>query len=377
MMMGLRWLGAGAGGAAAAAVVAGNLMAFAVALPFALPLAAGPADAAILVYLGVFQIGIAYPLLLRALRHLSAIEASLLLFVEPVLSPVWAFLVHGERPGAWAIAGGALILAATAAKTALDARAAPASPAARLAGEVGERADEGRAGVQRFRAAEARDQPRRLPRGLDVEVEQHLGVVGDEADGDRDHAARAAGGEGAQRVLHGGADPGLGRAARALERRLVGGQPRRPRHRRRRRPHLARVGVAALDEAHGQACAVKSTVSPAAGRAARSFSAKAATRPGWSCQLSTQRTATPGGTASRSASPYLATLTVENCGASGTPTDLRRAAGHHLRHRVGDERPPVAHPDVRPASPPPSRSESAAACARVMSVSGDRPPMAA
>ena len=99
MMMGLRWLGAGSGGSAAGAVVLGNLMAFAVALPFALPLAAGPADAALLVYLGVFQIGIAYPLLLRALRHVSAIEASLLLFVEPVLSPVWAFLVHGERPG--------------------------------------------------------------------------------------------------------------------------------------------------------------------------------------------------------------------------------------------------------------------------------------
>ena len=130
MMMGLRWLGAGSGGTAAGAVVLGNLMAFAAALPFALPLAAGPADAALLAYLGVFQIGVAYVLLLRALRHVSAIEASLLLFVEPVLSPVWAFLVHGERPGPWAIAGGALILAATAAKTALDARAAPEAAAA-------------------------------------------------------------------------------------------------------------------------------------------------------------------------------------------------------------------------------------------------------
>jgi drug/metabolite transporter (DMT)-like permease len=125
MMMGLRWLGSGEGGSAPAAVVLGNFIAFAVAAPFALPVHPSPADAAIVGYLGVFQIGIAYTLLLRALRHLSAIEASLLLFVEPVLSPIWAYLVHGERPGAWAIAGGALILAATAAKTALDARAAP------------------------------------------------------------------------------------------------------------------------------------------------------------------------------------------------------------------------------------------------------------
>ena len=130
MMMGLRWLGSGDGGTAASAVVLGNLMAFALALPFALPLSAGPADVALLAYLGVFQIGCAYLLLLRALRHVSAIEASLLLFVEPVLSPVWAFLVHGERPGAWAGAGGALILMATAVKTVLDGRAEPAAPTA-------------------------------------------------------------------------------------------------------------------------------------------------------------------------------------------------------------------------------------------------------
>jgi drug/metabolite transporter (DMT)-like permease len=122
MMMGLRWLGSAS---APAAVVVGNLIAFAIAAPFALPIHPSLRDAAILAYLGVFQIGVAYMLLLRALRHVSAIEASLLLFVEPVLSPLWAYLVHGERPGAWALAGGTLILVATAAKTVLDARSAP------------------------------------------------------------------------------------------------------------------------------------------------------------------------------------------------------------------------------------------------------------
>ncbi len=129
MMMGLRWLGRGGDGSAAAAVVMGNLMAFAIALPFSLPVTARPIDAGILVYLGVFQIGLAYPLLLAALRHMSALEASLLLFIEPVLSPVWAWLLHGERPGGWAIAGGALILAATAIKTAADSRTDPPVPA--------------------------------------------------------------------------------------------------------------------------------------------------------------------------------------------------------------------------------------------------------
>jgi drug/metabolite transporter (DMT)-like permease len=127
MMMGLRWLGTRADGSAPAAVVLGNLMAFAVALPFSLPVSATAGDAAILAYLGVFQIGLAYTLLLRALRRVSALEASLLLFVEPVLSPLWAWLVHGELPGRWAVAGGALILAATAAKTVLDTRSEPAA----------------------------------------------------------------------------------------------------------------------------------------------------------------------------------------------------------------------------------------------------------
>ena len=63
------------------------------------------------------------------MRRVPAFEASLLLLLEPVLNPVWAWLVHGERPGAWSLAGGALILAATAVKTWLDARRPPPSSA--------------------------------------------------------------------------------------------------------------------------------------------------------------------------------------------------------------------------------------------------------
>jgi drug/metabolite transporter (DMT)-like permease len=44
----------------------------------------------------------------------SAFEASLLLLLEPVLNPIWTWLVHGEKPGVWSIAGAAVILLATA-----------------------------------------------------------------------------------------------------------------------------------------------------------------------------------------------------------------------------------------------------------------------
>jgi DME family drug/metabolite transporter len=51
-----------------------------------------------------------------------AFEASLLLLLEPVLNPIWAWLVHGERPGGWSLLGGAVILAATTARSAWEAR---------------------------------------------------------------------------------------------------------------------------------------------------------------------------------------------------------------------------------------------------------------
>jgi DME family drug/metabolite transporter len=126
---GYRWLarlGGGGGGVAnhgpiAAAAACGNLIVFLVCLPGALPLAAGRAtDWLIVIYLGVFQLGLAYVFLSRAITRVPALEASLFLLVEPVLSPVWAWLAHGETPGPLAAIGGAVILTATAFKAWTD-----------------------------------------------------------------------------------------------------------------------------------------------------------------------------------------------------------------------------------------------------------------
>ncbi len=124
MMIGLRALARhGDGAAAAPAVLAGNVIACAFNLPAALPFPhIALSDIALLVFLGLFQIGLAYTLLTRALRHVPAFEASMLLMVEPALNPVWAWLVHGEVPSAHAVAGGLIILGATATKSLLDAR---------------------------------------------------------------------------------------------------------------------------------------------------------------------------------------------------------------------------------------------------------------
>jgi drug/metabolite transporter, DME family len=127
---GLRWVGADkpdAAGSAVPAIVAGNLIAFAAALPFALPLASSTTvDWLAIGYLGVFQIGVAYLLVSSGLRRVTAIEASILLLVEPALNPFFAWLVHGEKPSGFAVAGGLIILGATTLRTWLDARNAPA-----------------------------------------------------------------------------------------------------------------------------------------------------------------------------------------------------------------------------------------------------------
>ncbi len=123
-VLGLRWASRGAGGDASAALVIGNALTVLACLPGALPLAAGtPVDWLIIAYLGVFQVGLAYVCLTAGVRRVQAAEASMLLLLEPVLNPVWAWAVHGEFPGAWALVGGAVIVLSTAAKTWIDAGA--------------------------------------------------------------------------------------------------------------------------------------------------------------------------------------------------------------------------------------------------------------
>jgi drug/metabolite transporter (DMT)-like permease len=116
--------GSTSGGWGPASALWGSILVVLFCLPKALtsPFAGTTAsDWLIVGYLGVFQIALAYIFLLRGLERVRALEASLLLLLEPVLNPVWAWLVHGERPGAWSLAGGAVILAATLGKSWWDA----------------------------------------------------------------------------------------------------------------------------------------------------------------------------------------------------------------------------------------------------------------
>jgi len=114
-LMGLRWLArTGTGNNSMATVALGNLLACAVALPLAFPITyLNGANLAVILYLGVVQVGLAYVFVTRAIRYVPAFEATAVLLLEPVMNPIWAWLVHGETPGSWALAGGAIILSAT------------------------------------------------------------------------------------------------------------------------------------------------------------------------------------------------------------------------------------------------------------------------
>jgi drug/metabolite transporter (DMT)-like permease len=92
-------------------IILGNLLAGAIGLPFmfAAPLPSAPGIGALL-FLGVFQLGMPYMLYAWSIKRVTAIEAVLIPIVEPVLNPVWVLIFIGEKPGTFAMIGGAVVL---------------------------------------------------------------------------------------------------------------------------------------------------------------------------------------------------------------------------------------------------------------------------
>lgn len=92
-------------------ILLGNALTAFIGLPF---VAFGPpaaADWPPLLVLGVVQLGIPYILYSLAIKHVSALDAILIPVLEPLLNPVWAFLLLRETPGQWALFGGFVVLA--------------------------------------------------------------------------------------------------------------------------------------------------------------------------------------------------------------------------------------------------------------------------
>jgi len=111
----------------ASSVIYGNLLVVLVAAPAGLQALSGITlhDTFSVVYLGVVQIGVAYTLFtLGMARGIRSLDAGIVGYIEPVLNPVWVFLIIGEQPSQWALIGGAIIVGAVIVHTTLKAKEA-------------------------------------------------------------------------------------------------------------------------------------------------------------------------------------------------------------------------------------------------------------
>jgi drug/metabolite transporter (DMT)-like permease len=82
----------------------------------------------IIAFLGLFQIGLAFLLYSSAVRHVHAVETTLIVTLEPILNPLWVFLVIGEMPGPMALLGGALVIGAVTARAWVSAHTPAMTP---------------------------------------------------------------------------------------------------------------------------------------------------------------------------------------------------------------------------------------------------------
>ena len=110
----------------ASATIYGNLIGVLVCAPAfvgAMRRGISPADLGCIAYLGIVQLGLAYLLFTSAMaRGVRSIDASIIGYVEPVLNPLWVFLIIGERPSGWALAGGVIILTSVIVHMIIDTR---------------------------------------------------------------------------------------------------------------------------------------------------------------------------------------------------------------------------------------------------------------
>lgn len=94
------------------AIIVGNGLAFLIGLPWLLESSWSVNSLIGILLLGVFQLGLSYHLYTKAITHVTALEAVLIPVVEPILNPVWVYLLMGERPSLWALVGSGIILGA-------------------------------------------------------------------------------------------------------------------------------------------------------------------------------------------------------------------------------------------------------------------------
>ncbi len=90
----------------------GNIMAVVIGFPWLIQESFTLPNVSIILYLGIVQIGLTFVAFSIAVRHVEALESILILSLEPILNPIWVFLVIGEAAGRWASLGGIIVMVA-------------------------------------------------------------------------------------------------------------------------------------------------------------------------------------------------------------------------------------------------------------------------
>ena len=97
-------------------LVLANLLVAIAGLPFLEGATLAPVHWGLLLVAGVGQLGISTVLYGRAMPHVRAIEAIMIPSIEPVLNPLWVWLLVGEVPSGWALVGGTIVVGAVTAR---------------------------------------------------------------------------------------------------------------------------------------------------------------------------------------------------------------------------------------------------------------------
>lgn len=104
-------------------LISGVLVSLAALAVQGIDLAISWRDLLLCLFWGGVLSGLANGLFIVAARHLVAAEVTLFMLLEFALGPVWVWLFAAEVPSAWTLLGGALVMAAVAARAAHELRA--------------------------------------------------------------------------------------------------------------------------------------------------------------------------------------------------------------------------------------------------------------
>jgi len=105
--------------------VLGNIFTALLCLPFYFQQAPSGIEWVILLYMGIFQIGLSFLIFSHAIKYVPALESVLIQTFDPLLNPIWVWLIIGEAPGRWAIFGGIIVVGAVTVRSIICNKKAP------------------------------------------------------------------------------------------------------------------------------------------------------------------------------------------------------------------------------------------------------------